>query len=296
MFSRAVSCSLALAILSTSILHADESVRSTQEELRRRNLYFGDIDGKRSSEYEEAVRRYQKKKGFSSSGREDPETLRSLGLLPRSPNEAPPKELQWPEEPVLKSDTHINVPQEAHELSLATGVAPESIGSLEPWATGHTGRRGTKFTAGSLHAGGGGAPVAETAPRGSQIVTRDDVVDLIKRYLHAVSRGDLKEELSLYADHVDYFGNGQVDRRIIEHLLHKYYAQWPNRSYSLAKITGYSRDPRAGVITVNYDVSFSLKNSHGRAKGMTENRIVINAATSNPRIVSIQEQRVRPSH
>src|SRR3954451_15096489 len=117
MFKRAASLLLLIAFLSTSVVRAEEPVRSTQEELRRRNLYFGDIDGRRSSEYEEAVRRYQRKKGFSASGREDSDTLRSLGLLARSPSEPAPKELEWPEEPVLKSDTRVNVAQEAREIA-----------------------------------------------------------------------------------------------------------------------------------------------------------------------------------
>ena len=288
MFSRAIPLSVALAILSTSILHAEESVRSTQEELRRRNLYFGDIDGRRSSEYEEAVRRYQRKKGFAGSGHEDPETLRSLGLLARSPSEPAPKELAWPEEPVLKSDARLNVAQEAREVAGAAGVAPESIASREVLATGPVGRKGAKLPPPRANAGAVAAPV-----RGVQTVSQADAVNLVKRYLHDVSRGDLKDELSLYADHVDYLGNGVIDRRIIEHILRKYYAQWPSRSYSLAKITGYRAQPSAGVITVNFQTAFSMKNAHGQAKGMTENSVVINAATSSPRIVSIQERRLR---
>src|SRR6187401_2918344 len=83
---------------------AEEQTRATQEELRRRNIYFGDIDGRTTPEFSEAVKRYQRKKGLTDSGQADRETLRSLGLATREPGEAPPKELEWPEEPVLKSD------------------------------------------------------------------------------------------------------------------------------------------------------------------------------------------------
>src|SRR5687767_4862328 len=109
------------------ILLSDEPVRSVQEELRRRNIYFGDVDGRRTPEFEEAVKRYQKRKGLPSSGAEDRETLRSLKLLAREPGEAPPPELAWPDEPVLKSDAKIDVAQEAERISEETGVAPASV-------------------------------------------------------------------------------------------------------------------------------------------------------------------------
>ena len=110
--------------------YSDEPVRSVQEELRRRNIYFGDVDGRRTPEFEEAVKRYQKRKGLPSSGSEDRETLRSLKLLAREPGEAPPREIEWPDEPVLKSDAKINVAEEAERISEETGVASESVAPI----------------------------------------------------------------------------------------------------------------------------------------------------------------------
>ena len=92
------------ARLSAPPLPAQDETRSVQEELRRRSLYFGNVDGRDSAELQEATRRYQSRKGFAATGRPDRETLRSLGLVPRSPNEPPPSELNWPAEPVLPSD------------------------------------------------------------------------------------------------------------------------------------------------------------------------------------------------
>src|SRR6478672_3608682 len=124
MSPRVASAVLLFALVSAQ---AEEPVRSAQEELRRRNLYFGDIDGRRSPEFSEALKRYQKRKGFAPTGHEDPDTLRSMGLLARAPNEPPPKELEWPQETVLKSDTKINVVEEATELATSTGIAPASV-------------------------------------------------------------------------------------------------------------------------------------------------------------------------
>src|SRR3954453_10446092 len=124
MFTR-VACVLVVILLTNA--GADDLVRSAQEELRRRNLYFGDVDGRQSPELQEALKKYQKRKGFSASGREDPDTLRSLGLSPRSPNEPRPKEFEWPEEPVLKSDRKVDMVQEASELASTSCISAETL-------------------------------------------------------------------------------------------------------------------------------------------------------------------------
>src|SRR5215217_1442862 len=115
MTSRNVTFLLLLSLAGSGITRADEDVRSTQEELRRRNVYFGDIDGRHTPELEEALKRFQQRKGLTPSGREDDSTLRTLGLKRRSPDEPPPRELSWPEEPVLKSDRKIDIPTAVKE-------------------------------------------------------------------------------------------------------------------------------------------------------------------------------------
>ena len=72
-------------VFASPLLHAQDEVRSVQEELRRRSLYFGNVDGRESAELAEATRRYQRRKGFTPTGKPDRDTLRSLGLVPRSP-------------------------------------------------------------------------------------------------------------------------------------------------------------------------------------------------------------------
>jgi hypothetical protein len=109
----------------------------------------------------------------------------------------------------------------------------------------------------------------------------------------AVGRNRLEEELHFYADRVDYLSNGVIDRRIIEHSLRKYYARWPRRSYSSPQTVSYRLSPSHGEIVVTFRVGFSLRNGATTARGETDNEIVINAATADPRIVSIKERRVR---
>jgi peptidoglycan hydrolase-like protein with peptidoglycan-binding domain len=281
-------------------LGAEDRVRSTQEELRRRNVYFGDIDGKQSAEYSEALRRYQKRKGLPATGQEDHDTLRSLGLAPRSPNEPPPKELDWPAEPVLKSDTHLDVVAAGRELADETGVAPTEVEGVEPdGAPQKEPIRGHAAVPVRLR-GRTGVPDEKPSPthparlsfRNSAEIPAE-LNDFVAQYLRAVSRDRLKDELHFYADRVDYFGSRQVDRRIIEQTLRKYYQRWPKRSYSLASPVNYQLAPNRGEIVLTYRLNFSLANGNKHVKGQTDNRLTINAATADPRIIAISEQRIR---
>lgn len=272
-------------------IFADEPVRSMQEELRRRNIYFGDVDGRRTPEFEEAVKRYQKRKGLATTGPDDRETLRSLKLVGREPGEAPPRELQWPDEPVLKSDAKIDVVQEAERIADETGVAPASVAPVLLAAptkkqAGTQPRKLVSRRTGAPRATGGSAG-------GDQQFTPKELLAFISGYLHAISHQDLQDELRFYADRVEYFHNGPVDRRIVERTLRDYYKHWPKRTFALGTPVSYRPDPTRGEIVISFQVNFTLKRNRTSVRGRTDNLVVINAATADPRIVRIQERRIR---
>ena len=47
---------------------ADENIRQAQEALRKRNLYFGNVNGRENAEFATAFKRYQSRKGFPATG------------------------------------------------------------------------------------------------------------------------------------------------------------------------------------------------------------------------------------
>jgi hypothetical protein len=68
-------------LLSVCPLYGDERIREAQEQLRRRHLFFGETTGEPSPAFAAAIGRYQEKKGFDCTGRLDPETCASLGVV-----------------------------------------------------------------------------------------------------------------------------------------------------------------------------------------------------------------------
>src|SRR5215212_7938461 len=76
--NRLLTIALAIFLPLLGLARADETVRQVQEELRKRNLYFGNIDGNVTPVLTDALKRYQTRKGFSVTGQVDKDTARSL--------------------------------------------------------------------------------------------------------------------------------------------------------------------------------------------------------------------------
>jgi hypothetical protein len=135
---------------------------------------------------------------------------------------------------------------------------------------------------------------ATDSATGKSLHSTDNLQAYVNDYLRAMRRNRPKDELHFYADRVNYLGNGWVDRRIIENTLRKYRARWPRRSYSAVGNIDFRAIPGRGEIVVKFRMDFKLSRGFTHAQGQTENEIVINAATADPRIISITERRVRP--
>ncbi len=237
-------CAIALA----PIARGDEQTRQVQEELRKRHLFFRDIDGRPSLDYALAIKRYQQRQGFAQTGVADEMTLYSLGIG----EPAPPAEgaTDLPDVPVLKSDAAL----------------PETKPLPPPAPT-------KAFNAGD--------------------VAKAEISNFIRRYFAACQSGNPQDELAFYADRVEYFDHGAVDKAYIQNELAVYDQRWPNRKYS----TGDSlRVIKGGNNTIaKFRVAFTVANEprDRKASGRTDDTIGLIKRGDSLQIVSIKEARVR---
>ncbi|MCA1658480.1 MAG: peptidoglycan-binding protein, partial [Verrucomicrobiaceae bacterium] len=207
---------IVFSLLPMGILRAQDDVRSVQEELRRRGLYFGDVNGRESAEVQEATKRYQKRKGFDVTGKRDRETLKSLGLVPRSPNEPAPQEL--PAETVLLSDEKIDPVAVAKSLSEETGIAPAAV-VPKNLAQRRALSAKTKTPNANLPAT---IPILDNNRRPtSPNIAPEGLSRFVSDYFAAMGSNDIKRQLKFYADNVEYYRNGKIDRRIVEQTLRR---------------------------------------------------------------------------
>lgn len=246
-------------------LRGDEETRRVQEELRKRNIFFGDIDGRKTNELSGALRRYQEHKGFAPTGEMDAPTLQSLGLE-TEPETAAQHQQQsaWPDTTVLKSDSR-------KEANAGGENSPPPIAELDENA-----RR-------------------EKSENGAGHFAPERVREFIESYLRNCETNDLAAEMSFYAEPLDYFDQGIVDRRFVEEDVKRYYKRWPERKYVLLSITQEPVPGRTDEALVKFRIDFTVKNETHTVHGQTDNFFKIKPADSSYKITSLREQRVRPA-
>jgi hypothetical protein len=238
-----------LFLLSWSgVARGDEQTRQVQEELRKRHLFFRDIDGRPSLDYAIALKRYQARQGFAVSGIADEMTLYSLGIgEPTSPAEGA---ADLPDIPVLKSDA--------------------ALPDLRPRP----------------------APVPTKAQNAGD-VAKAEIRTFLRRYFDACQSANPQDELLFYADRIEYYDHGAVDKAYIQNELAVYNQRWPSRQYTMGDSL---RVVRSGTNTlVRVRVAFAVANSaHDRkASGRTDDTFSLAKRGDSLEIVSIKEARVR---
>ena len=243
------------AMLCLPALLADEATRAMQEELRKRNLFHGDVDGRQTPALIAAIREYQERKGFAVTGVPDEDTLRSMGISARPAQVA---EGELPDVPVLRSDRGGPVGAAQAATSAPPATQPRVVNAPAP--------------------------------------TREEMRAWLTKYLEACETQDISDELAYYAERVQYFHHGTVDREHIRRELLGYVQQWLDRQFSLGDTIRISK--RGEHTVVRCRIRFELANAAGtrKASGYTNNTFTLAPrADSSWEIVGHQEQRVRKS-
>lgn len=268
---------------------ADETTRRIQEELRKRNLFFGDVDGRATPQLSAALHRYQERKGFSSTGEADADTLYSLNILRSgdksshlasnvpSPTMPPPLDARdggptWPDVTVLRSDAARPAPPPGEiDAAIARAETALAVATATP------------------------AP-----PPASAAVLRRPTVEQVRefltRYLQAGQANDPETEMRFYGDHVAYYDEGVVDQPYISRDVSRYDHRWPERRFTLLDPVTVSDAPDGDTdkFVVNFRYGFNVKNARYAVGGKTDNTwIVAGHDPGSWKIVSMKEQRVR---
>src|SRR5256714_11721759 len=165
---------LLLVLPFSGVARADETVRQIQEELRKRNLYFGNIDGQTNPLLVTALKRYQARKGFAVTGKADANTATSLHVQTSRVTASAP----LPDVPVLKSDTESALP-ESQRLALQRET--EEKPDLTPIPP----------------------PPAESPPP-EQDLNRERVNKFVQDYLRDAESADVAKQVNYYAFPVRY--------------------------------------------------------------------------------------------
>ncbi|HEY5037181.1 MAG TPA: peptidoglycan-binding domain-containing protein [Chthoniobacterales bacterium] len=254
---------LLLVAVTAGHCQANDSIRRAQEELRRRNLFFGDVDGKPSPELTAAVRVYQSHKGFEPTGQLDQVTARSLDIETThgSANEPAAK---WPDVPVLKSDAARELP-------------PQKQAEMEKAAVTNINASPTP-------------EIPAEAPSGPQNLDPAIVTNFVKDYLRDNERNDLETQLKYYAYPVDYFTHGEVGEKFVARDNRNYMQRWPDRQYTLTAPVKFAAGPRGGETVVEFPIAFHVRNKTREVAGKTRNYWTIRPEDGALKIIAIREE------
>jgi peptidoglycan hydrolase-like protein with peptidoglycan-binding domain len=253
---------------------ADERVRQVQEELRKRNVYFGEIDGQQTPETIRALRNYQRRKGFPDTGELDGDTLASLNLAPSIADDP-----RWPNVAVLKSDA-------ARQMKSADRKRLEKLPAIsEPPPIESDSRLPERPALITVQ------EPSDDDDTASSGLPPKQLEEFVRAYLDDCETNTLAAEMRYYGDRLNYFDHGVVDRKFVERDVAAFYKRWPQRKYELLEFKVLQS--RGDAAVVKFRISFRYRSPRHDVDGKTDNVFAIRATGGRLRFTSLREQRLR---
>ncbi len=301
-----------LAIIGS--VSADDNVREVQTKLADEGCYFGEIDGAYSTDFSVALSRYQIRNGLPITGQLDAETSKALGAKPAvGPSTAATeqssetwrglrkrerrtskkrRETSSPidnETPPTGTETPIQTtPVEARMTAETTGpasappaAARTSAETMEP-ASSTVAKAGTSAV--------NTEPASAQPATGSAELSADRVHDYVAAFVLAGLDKNVGAEAEFFADRVEYYDQGVMDREKIREDLKRYDEQWPERHFWVAgKI---NIEPQSeNRVRVTFPLGFKLRNGNKTSTGKISKTLVLESASDDLQIIAVHERK-----
>jgi Putative peptidoglycan binding domain len=317
---------MAIGLSLTALVRADDNVREVQTKLSDEGFYFGEIDGAYSNDFSVALSRYQIREGLPITGQLDVETSKALGAKPAvgpsttateqssetwrrlrkrerrtstsarrsgtaatderetsSPtdNETPPTGTETPLQttPVAKVRT---LTETTGPASAPPTVARTSAETTEPASSTAARARTSSETA---------EPASAPPATGSaDEFSTDRLRDYVAAFVLAGLDKNVGAETEFYADRVEYYDQGVMDREKIREDLKRYDQRWPERHFWVAgKI---NVEPQSeNRVRVTFPLGFKLRNGNKQSSGKVDKTLVLEPAGDDLLIVAVNERK-----
>jgi hypothetical protein len=311
MANRIVFFAVAISLALTAFVYADDNVREVQTKLHDEGLYSGEIDGAYSSDLSAALTRYQVRKGLPITGQLDTETSEALGAKPAvGPSTATTEQgsetwrrLRKGERRASararRSETAATEAQEmsspgADETSSSTATRPQSAPAAtvrtstetrEPASAQPATARTSTETTEPLS-----APPATFADTGSAApeFSAERVRDYVAAFVLAGLDRNVGAETEFFADRVEYYDQGTMDRERIREDLKRYDERWPERHFWIAdKIAIEPQSDNRARVT--FPLGFKLRSGNRTVSGKVNKSLVLESAGNDLQILAVNE-------
>jgi len=303
----AATISLSLA----GLVRADDNVREVQTKLRDEGFYFGEVDGAYSGDLSAALSRYQTRNGLPITGQLDAETSKALGAKPAvGPSTAATEQSSETWRQLRKRERRTSTKLRetsspgADETTISTEVpqsapaarARTSAETTEPASPPPPTARTSSET--TEPASAPPATVAEpsepaSAPPATGSVdefSTDRLRDYVTAFVLAGLDKNVGAEAEFYADRVEYYDQGVMDREKIREDLKRYDERWPERHFWVAgKI---NVEPQSeNRVRVTFPLGFKLRNGNRSVTGKTNKSLILEAAGDDLQIIAVTERK-----
>lgn len=273
-----------LSLASAGLHSAENPVASVQRALKDLGFFHAEPGGQLDEETRNALRRFQIRTGLKPTGEVDFATLEALAKSTATA----PRELGA--EPAPQSvreralQTEISDREFLARLENREGGVPSASSPAAPTAAPAANSRPPRSVATSPEAPGSGGVNDELQPA--------TVVRFVESYLRAAEARRPDEELSFYAEYVDYFDSGRVSRQFVAKDQASYYRRWPNREFQLADAPQLLSS-NGKQATVRFRMRYKVSSGQERASGVTDNVVRLRQENGGLRIIGIHERKLK---
>jgi len=116
------------------------------------------------------------------------------------------------------------------------------------------------------------------------------VRDYVAAFVLAGLDKNVGAESEFFADRVEYYDSGAMDREKIREDLKRYDERWPERHFWLAgKITVEPQSDNRVLVT--FPLGFKLRNGNKQSSGKVDKRLVLEVAGDDLQIVAVNERK-----
>jgi peptidoglycan hydrolase-like protein with peptidoglycan-binding domain len=258
-----------------------DNVRAVQMKLRDDGLYFGEIDGAYSSELAAALGRYQIRNGLPITGQLDVETSKALGARPAvatsSGNDSARTSETWQRLRTGNQKT-VNNARVTPSPDAEPPRAPVTSAQSSPAATDATIQPETQPI---------GSPSTESSTTN---ISMERLRDYVGAFVLAGLDPQVGAEAAFFADRVQYYDDGVMDREKIRQDLERYNARWPKRRFWLAG--DISVEPQSDKrVRVTFPLKYELRKGAKHASGKVNKTLVLEPAGDDLQIVAVNERK-----
>jgi hypothetical protein len=122
-------------------------------------------------------------------------------------------------------------------------------------------------------------------------ISKKEVFDLIQDMFQCAAHGDIDGVLKYYADKVNYFAKGVVDKDFIRRDKEYYYKRWPKVIYTLDGDIEYGTSYEPNTIIVKFTMDYYVSNNNKSIQGKAFNVLNINKLDGKLQIID-EKQRI----